>query len=138
MKRSIAIIIAIVTNALCLSCGVNNVNHKYQYGQSVDYTSNRESIFPDFSLRFIAKSKHRDEGSVFQRDRYEFLVTDGKTKKTVFWIHGGLLGPATFELSGKKFCLLPGVSDDGTKREGTVTVMPESDFWEKANNVNGI
>ncbi|MFZ4683239.1 MAG: hypothetical protein ACOYMS_12105 [Terrimicrobiaceae bacterium] len=76
------------------------------YGQKVEFAKSRTLAFPDCELVFLGQ--RRVASPVFKPGFtfYDFRVTSGGETKTVSWSSGtGEIGPALFEIAGKRFLL---------------------------------
>jgi hypothetical protein len=89
-----------------VTCGHAAPEQKASYGTCVKYRAGKTIEFPDFMIEYIGE--RQKAVAVYPRGflYYDFKVSKGNTEKMISWTAGtGDIGPAHFEISGKRYQL---------------------------------
>jgi hypothetical protein len=107
MKRRLLVVLAsLLAFAGPVSCGHAASEQKVSYGTRVKYHPGEKIEFPDFTVEYIGE--HRKDTPAYPRGFLycDFKVRAANIEKVVSWSSGtGDIGPAEFEIGGKRFVL---------------------------------
>lgn len=118
-----AFVAALMAVAACLGAG----GRQAPYGARVRYRKSATIHFPDFDLTFLGE--RREASTRYPRGflYYDFRAASPTESRTVSWTSGtGLIGPAAFEIAGKRYLLELKHSDAlGHLESNELAVSPE-------------
>ena len=135
--RSILFTIILYICALAAASGCS-VTHP-AYGKWEQYSAESATHFPDFDLYYIgtAPGSHLRFGSTMRWGIvYKFEARKGDERVSIAWSSGtGDIGPTSFTIGGRKYCLEMRMSDylTGQAPEHSVAVWPVEE-WERQRN----
>src|SRR5215213_4961536 len=137
-------IILILIFCMCLSsCSFNETpaedNQIQKYGTKVSYSSGKELIFPDFTIKFVGKREEKISNDwLFPQKMtfYDFEVAKGETRQTLSWSSGmGDIGPQFFAINGAEYVLELRKSDiiKGSLGNDILVIWKKADYLDSLN-----
>lgn len=132
---------------MCLnSCSFNEApadNQIHKYGEKVSYSSGKELIFPDFTIKFAGKREEKISNDVFlplKMTFYDFEVAKGETRQKISWSSGtGDIGPTFFTINGAEYVLELRQSDiiKGSLGDEILVIWKKADYLDSLSPLPG-
>lgn len=134
-------IILILIFCICLSsCSFNETpaedNQIKKYGEKVSYSSGKEFIFPDFTIKFVGEREEKISNDwMFPQKMtfYDFELAKGETRQKLSWSSGtGDIGPTFFTINGAEYVLELRQSDiiKGSLGDDILVIWRKADYLD--------
>jgi hypothetical protein len=107
-----------------------------KYGEKVSYSSGKEFVFPDFTLKFVGKREEKISNDWLFTQKmtfYDFEVAKGETRQTISWSSGmGDIEPAFFTVKDTEYVLELRKSDviKGSLGNDILVIWKKSDYLD--------